>query len=287
MRMMRRAFSLMREYPEAMRTMRRAYRARLREHRGRTTIHLPGGAYRLAWGSRHSSPQADHGLLFRLARDRSCVFDVGAKVGVTAMCMAGAMSSGTVYAFEAAESSCFVIDRNIRLNGLEDRIVAVNTTVGAASGDLCTYHWNPITGFSGVVMAPPEGATPIRKLMVSLDDFTQQCGLRPDLVKIDVEGAELAVLGGMQGILRDVRPDVVLELHAWPGMPATAHVSRILTLLATVNYRMFWLATGQYLEDAEALADLEEPAHVLGQTRFLLLPNGRPLPACVETSPGR
>jgi FkbM family methyltransferase len=64
------------------------------------------------------------------------VFDVGAKVGMTAMCMAGAMTGGTVVAFEAAETSCFVIERNIKLNALENRIVAVNTVVGSASGTL-------------------------------------------------------------------------------------------------------------------------------------------------------
>jgi FkbM family methyltransferase len=224
-------------------------------------------------------------MLFRLARGRSCVFDVGAKVGMTAMCMAGAMTAGTVFAFEAAETSCFVVDRNIRLNALDRRIVAVNATVGSVSGTLCKYHWNVSSGRSGIVMAPPQGATPIQKITVSLDDFVQQNGLRPDLIKIDVEGAEQQVIAGMQGTMRAFGPDVALELHAWPGMPPAANAEGILRLLEPVDYGMFWLGNGRFLDDPGALANLSESRRGVGaRARFLLLPKGRPVPAWLETA---
>jgi FkbM family methyltransferase len=35
----------------------------------------------------------------------------------------------------------------------------------------------------------------------------------PNLIKIDVEGMELEVLGGMQGLLKSARPDLYIELH--------------------------------------------------------------------------
>ncbi len=266
------------------RSLRRLIRPTLAELRGNGTIELPGGTYRLAWGARHCKPQVEHARLFEMARGRACVFDVGAKVGITAMCMAGAMPGGTVFAFEASEASCFVIDRNIGLNALEDRMVAVNTTVGAASGSLCTYHWHRKSGRSGIVLPPKKGGRPIHKLLVSLDDFARQNGLRPDLVKIDVEGAEHEVLAGMQRIMREVGPDVSLELHAWPGMPAASNAERILALLRPLGYRMFWMRERRFLDDAGALAGLEVPRHVTAQARFLLVPQGRPVPDWVAAS---
>jgi FkbM family methyltransferase len=263
---------------------RRLINATWRELRGRSTINLPGGRYRLAWGSRHSTRGRDYELLFRLARDRSCVFDVGAKVGMTAMCMAGAMNGGKVVAFEAAEMSCFVIERNIRLNALEDRIIAVNAVVGAASGSSCIYHWNMISGRSGTVLAPRQGSTPVRKLAVSLDDFARQNDLRPDLVKIDVEGAEQQVIAGMRGIMGAARPDVALELHAWPGMPAASNAERILALLQPVGYRMLWLGNRHFLDDPGVLAGMSVPQDkIKAKARLLLLPKGRPSPAWLES----
>ncbi len=270
-----------------MRT-RRLVKATWRELRGRRAIDLPGGRYRLAWGSRHSTRGRDYELLFRLARDRSCVFDVGAKVGMTAMCMAGAMAKGKVVAFEAAETSCFVIERNIRLNALEDRVVAVNAVVGEASGRSCVYHWNMISGRSSVVLPPRQGATPIRKLAVSLDDFVQQSALRPDLVKIDVEGAEQQVIAGMHGVMQGPRPMIALELHAWPGMTAAANAEGILRLLQPVGYAMYWLGHGRFVEDPAALGDLKGPGRAVhARARFLLLPQGRPLPAWLDSLDSR
>jgi hypothetical protein len=133
-------------------------------------------------------------------------------------------------------------------------------------------------------MAPSRGSTPIQKLAVSLDDFVQQNGLRPDLVKIDVEGAEQQVIAGMQGIMHEVGPDVALELHAWPGMPATTNAERILRLLEPVGYGMFWLGHRQFLDDPGTLADLDVAVRrVEARARFLLLPKGRSVPAWLGT----
>ena len=267
-----------------MRKTRRLVKATWRELRGRRAIDLPGGRYRLAWGSRHSTRGRDYELLFRLARDRSCVFDVGAKVGMTAMCMAGAMAKGKVVAFEAAETSCFVIERNIRLNALEDRIVAVNAVVGSASGRSCVYHWNEISGRSSIVLPPRQGATPIRKLAISLDDFVQQNELPPDLVKIDVEGAEQQVIAGMRAIMAGAKPVIALELHAWPGMSAAANAEGILRLLQPVGYGMYWLDHGRFVEDPAALGALKGSGRaVQARARLLLVPQGRSLPAGLES----
>lgn len=47
-----------------------------------------------------------------------------------------------------------------------------------------------------------------------VDALVEDAGLRPGFVKIDVEGAELAVLSGMRQTLRRHRPALMLELHA-------------------------------------------------------------------------
>ena len=254
----------------------------LREWRGSSAIDLPSGRHRLAWGARHARRHRsdDYDMLYRLASERSCVFDVGAKVGMTAMCMAGAMTDGVVYAFEAAEASCLVLERNTALNGFNGRIVTVNAMVGKSSGDLCRYYWGLVSGRAGMVMAPPKGGTPLWKPTLALDDFMQQNGLQPELVKIDVEGAELQVLDGMQAIMRGYSPDIALELHAWPGMPAALNVEQILALLEPLGYRMFWLDQRQILDDPGALAGMDVPGRTVeSRARFLLLPQGRPVPA--------
>jgi hypothetical protein len=95
-------------------------------------------------------------------------------------------------------------------------------------------------GRGRVELAFPEGRTylgsvipdvraqwrgPVRTLRVrqmALDDFVAARGLVPDFVKIDAEGAELAVLHGAVDLLRTVQPMLMFE--AW----AKADVRRAL-----------------------------------------------------------
>ncbi len=258
---------------------RRATRYAWREVRGQGEIALPGGRRRLAFGSRHCRVQPDYELLYVLARGRRCIFDVGAKVGMTAMTMAAACEDGVVHAFEASEVSCLVLQRNIALNRLGERVKVINTVLGSESGGVLDYHWNLVSGRSGTVMEPPLGATPIRKATTRLDDLAKHAGLSPDLVKIDVEGGEREVLAGMSEILRAAQPDVVLELHAWPGVPPSRHAEAILACLEPAGYVMHWLSRGKVIERAEQLDELSEPQRgVASRARLLLLPQGRAVP---------
>lgn len=46
------------------------------------------------------------------------------------------------------------------------------------------------------------------------------CGLRPDIVKIDVEGAEADVLAGLDGTVQGSRPVLLVENGDWHGVTA-------------------------------------------------------------------
>jgi FkbM family methyltransferase len=55
----------------------------------------------------------------------------------------------------------------------------------------------------------------VRVRLMTLDRFCEAEGLRPDLIKVDTEGNERAVLEGARETLRSARPVVIFE--TWPG----------------------------------------------------------------------
>jgi hypothetical protein len=126
--------------------------------------------------------------LRRLCRPGHRGYDVGAQVGYDALVMAK-LSGAPVASFEREAVACAALRANLALNpGVGSLVTAVQATVGERTdGD---GH-------------------------LALDDFARgPGGFVPDVVKIDVEGAEAAVLRGALEILSKRRPHLVVETHS-------------------------------------------------------------------------
>lgn len=74
---------------------------------------------------------------------------------------------------------------------------------------------------------------------MTLDEFIESERIVPDLLKIDTEGSELAVLDGASALLQNVRPLIVLE--SWRGSPDRVPLFR---LLSRHGYGLHALAFG-------------------------------------------
>lgn len=102
-------------------------------------------------------------------------------------------------------------------------------------------HFTTLDGWSGLQRNPAvsdqQGAPQYIDVEVSTLDAELE-GRRPAVVKIDVEGAELAVLEGARGLLERARPLVIFE-----HVPAAAAIyghdpGRLWDLLAQAGYRI-------------------------------------------------
>jgi hypothetical protein len=80
--------------------------------------------------------------------------------------------------------------------------------------------------------------------VVSLDEYAVANNLRPDIVKLDAEGAELAILAGMRDLLQEARPIVALETGDYDGMAAPATAASI-DVLEDAGYLCFEDAAAQ------------------------------------------
>lgn len=136
-------------------------------------------------------------VLRRLVQPGMVVADVGANIGLLTLIMAWAAGpGGKVIAFEPEAIPRANLEKMRHLNGLS-WVEVRDQAVGAQAGQL-TFHVSDIIGHSSLYALPEtEGSREIQVNVVRLDAVAQ----RMDVVKIDVEGAELDVLAGMSGLI--------------------------------------------------------------------------------------
>jgi len=100
------------------------------------------------------------------------------------------------------------------------------------------------------------GATySIQKTTMSLDDFCQRQDVRPDFVKIDVEGAEVSVLKGFVQTMALAAPSMMVELHNWNAM-LVPNVRLILSLIQPLGYQLIYLPTKTAVANASVFEEL-------------------------------
>jgi len=138
-------------------------------------------------------------VLRRLVRPGMTVADVGANIGLLTLVMARAVGpEGRVIAFEPEAVPRTNLQKMKHLNGLS-WVEVRDQAAGAKAGRL-TFHVSEIIGHSSLYALPEaEAARTVEVEVVRLDDVAP--AKRLDVVKIDVEGAELDVLAGMNGVI--------------------------------------------------------------------------------------
>lgn len=134
-------------------------------------------------------------------------FDVGANFGQFAL-MAGRRvgEAGQVHAFEPSGEMVRQARANVELNGL-DHVVVNHVAVSDRPGTLALKVCAPGQESFNSLGTPMRGADQVAATetvrAITLDDYAAEHGIeRVDLIKIDVEGAELAVVRGAARLLQ-------------------------------------------------------------------------------------
>lgn len=147
-------------------------------------------------------------LFETLVAPGAVVYDVGAHVGyytLLASVLAGV--KGSVYAFEPLPANVRMLERHIKINRLVN-VHVIEAAVSDHSGEACfSVATTTVAG-----RLTDDGNLRVR--VVSLDDLVESGKApMPDLIKVDVEGAELALFKGSSGILAKRHPVLFFDAH--------------------------------------------------------------------------
>lgn len=153
-----------------------------------------------------------------LRAGRTC-FDVGANVGFYSLLGARLVGGGgRVIAFEPMPRNLAFLYRHLRLNRADNVTILPLACADALSTELFIPGANQalgrLEGSNREPVAPSPQSSGLLVATISLDAAAEKMGVRPDVIKIDVEGAELRVLEGAADLLRRKKPSVLLSVHS-------------------------------------------------------------------------
>lgn len=166
----------------------------------------------LFWYGYYEKPVGD--LLKKLLRPGNTFVDVGANIGYFSLLASGNFPRGRIISLEPVSKSFEALKANIALNKINN-IEAFNIAAGKTEETSTIYlAGDDNTGMSS--LHQPEnysGQTEMVKV-TRLDQLAVDLKLEQiDVIKIDVEGYELAVLEGMKEVMEKFRPHILLELN--------------------------------------------------------------------------
>jgi FkbM family methyltransferase len=176
--------------------------------------------------------------------------DAGAHIGFFTMQMAAMVGAGgVVHAFEPFDDNADLLERSIRENGFESRVVFQRAAVGAVTGS-ATLTFPVETLNTGGAYLLRDGTPPLpgnrtkTVPVVALDDVKIRRPIR--FIKMDVEGAEPLVIQGAARLLREDRPIVLSELHPTQLDRASGSTGdSFLSAMRAAGYRAHLVEHGQ------------------------------------------
>lgn len=192
-------------------------------------------------------------LLARVPSD-AVVFDVGANVGWWTVPLARhlAPGGGRVIAFEPVPANRARLEWAIAANRVRANVQVAAVALGDAPGELGMWLKSEETGAGSGTAALVTGSGPshLRVPVVTLDAWTAEQGItRCDLMKLDIEGAELMMLRGAERFVAETRPLIFGEFEAYWLSTFGATFLDVAAWAERMNYRMLkWEpAQGRFL----------------------------------------
>ena len=207
--------SIVRGIAERLSRNRRLVRRSPRAFGGRPLVVSPDASLR--WLRR--DPWRDEGALTqaveRLVRPGTVTWDLGANVGAFAICAAQRSRASTVLV-EADAFLAELLRETARRNpdlSLEVLCCAVGASSGIARFAIAGRGRSTNGLVAGAISTQHGESREVRTVpTLSADRLLAHCP-RPDLVKVDLEGAEAMFVDGAAQLLAQVRPSLYIEIH--------------------------------------------------------------------------
>lgn len=185
----------------------------------------------------YEKPEIDY--LYETLKPGSVFVDVGANIGLFSLNASNIVGlDGKVIAFEAFKPNYIKFNDNIKINNFTN-IIAENKAISNQNSTI-EILYNESEKNVGMASTYLKNFT--SKELVecfSLDHYLKEKMInKVDLIKIDIEGGEFNALLGMNRILSELKPKVLIEINQVALENSGHSENEIIELFKKYNYKM-------------------------------------------------
>jgi len=165
-----------------------------------------------AFGNKHNR---GFNHLMKNLKSKKTLLDIGAHIGLVSIPAALNMNQDSkIIAFEPSNKNYKHLKNHIKANNFTKKIKLYKNLVGEKNCKKNFYYSkdeSPLNSIIKVKQIEKYNSQSINQ--ISIDYFCKKSGIVPDIIKIDVEGAELNVLKGAKETILKYKPIIYLSVH--------------------------------------------------------------------------
>lgn len=199
----------------------------------------------------------DDGWLSYLVKDTEVFFDVGANMGWTAILANVFGTPDRLVLIDPNPLALTYASGNMIINDFSSRCTFVKSFVSSKQGEKVKFYTIDTGAAGSMFVSHAKTASALSNWFwvstTTIDHLVAELKVVPDLIKIDVEGAEHLVLLGAQATARNNAIRFFIEMHSNAEMSMEQNAASILNWCAENGYRAWYLADGTELLSAEQI----------------------------------
>ena len=177
-------------------------------------------------------------LMIKKCKNKKCIFDIGAHIGLTTLpIVSNASKSCKIFSFEPSTSNYNFLKKHLIKNKILN-VKIINKLVGKNNKkNISFYESNKPTGMNSIINFKKNFLLK-KKDQICIDSFVKRNQIKPDLIKIDAEGAEIFILEGGVKTLKKYKPDIFLSVHKKHFKMLNTNEKRLLKIIRRIGYKI-------------------------------------------------
>lgn len=201
----------------------------------------------------------DDAWFLYLANHSTILFDVGANIGYTALIANLTGKPTHILLVDPNGDALSWAAKNLIKNGLGDNCIFNSSLITDNIGDTVQFFTTGAGAAGSIFKDQAESAKMFDEFRwtksTTIDALVSNYGLVPDLVKIDIEGAEHSALVGSVTLAGLKKTRFMIEMHSNTELSMEKNAGSVLEWCKLNEYKAWYLKSGEHLIAASQIAD--------------------------------